>query len=97
MKVRFLSPAQTELREAIEYYDHEHPGLGQRFLSEVDAVIGRVCLAPHGWTRLGQYGRRCLLKSFPYALLYVPEQDEIVVVAVMHLRRNPLRYLDRQG
>lgn len=34
MKVRFLSPANNELDEAVKYYDHQLPGLGFRFFQE---------------------------------------------------------------
>jgi hypothetical protein len=32
---------------------------------------------------------------FPYAVLYRPDPDEIVVVAVMHQRRRPGYWLGR--
>lgn len=35
MKVKFLEEAQVELDEAIEFYNQEFLGLGQRFLQEV--------------------------------------------------------------
>ena len=34
MRIRFLEIAQIELDEAIEYYNHETPGLGEAFLTE---------------------------------------------------------------
>jgi hypothetical protein len=33
--------------------------------------------------------RRRILTRFPYAILYQVDPDEIVILAVMHLRRNP--------
>ena len=35
MNVKFLDEAQFELDEAIEYYNNESEGLGDRFLREV--------------------------------------------------------------
>ena len=32
MKIKFLEAAQFELDEAIEFYNHEHPGLGNQLL-----------------------------------------------------------------
>ncbi len=33
--------------------------------------------------------RRILLKRFPYAVIYLPLHNKIVVIAVMHQRRRP--------
>ena len=95
MKVRFLSPASTELDEAIRYYNHQLPGLGFRFFQEVNAAIDRIKVFPVAWTQIGEQTRRCLLKGFPYALLYISEQEEILVTAVANLHRNPDHYRDR--
>ena len=93
MKVRFLSPASIELDEAIRYYDHQLPGLGFRFFQEVNAAIDRIKLFPDAWTKIGEQTRRCPLKGFPYALLYISEQEEILVTAVANLHRKPGHYL----
>jgi hypothetical protein len=39
--------------------------------------------------------RRCLAHIFPYAILYTIEADYILIVAVMHLSREPGYWKDR--
>ena len=95
MKFRFISPANLELDEAVMYYDHQLPGLGFRFFQEVSAAIERIRLIPEAWTKVGKLTRRCMLKGFPYALLYVMETDGILITAVAHLHRDPVHYHDR--
>jgi len=95
LKVRFISPANIELDEAVVYYDHQLPGLGFRFFKEVASAIDRITFMPEGWTKIGEKTRRCLLKGFPYALLYVIEPGEILITAVAHLHRDPEHYKDR--
>ena len=95
MKIRFVSSANIELDEAVRYYDHQLPGLGFRFYQEVDAAIERIKLMPEAWTKIGQHTRRCILKGFPYALLYVLEENTVLITAVAHLRRAPEHYKDR--
>ncbi len=95
MKIRFLSPANIEMDEAVRYYDYQMPGLGLRFFQQVDAAVERIKLMPEAWTRIGIRTRRCLVKGFPYALLYMAEPDEIIVTAVAHLHRDPEFYKDR--
>jgi hypothetical protein len=50
---------------------------------------------PKAWTKIGTKTRRCILKGFPYALLFIEETDEIIITAVAHLHRNPKYFKDR--
>lgn len=95
MKVRLITPANIELDEAIIFYDHQSPGLGFRFFEEVDKAIDRIIFMPEAWQKIGKRTRRCLIKSFPYALFYIIETDLILVTAVAHLHRDPDHYKDR--
>jgi hypothetical protein len=95
LKVRLISPANLELDEAIRYYEHQLPGLGFRFFQEASAAIERIRFMPEAWTKVGARTRRCILKGFPYALLYVMEKDEILITAVAHLHREAENFKDR--
>ncbi len=59
------------------------------------AAIERIRLMPEAWTRIGDRSRRCILKGFPYALLYIVEPSEILITAVANLHRDPEHYKDR--
>jgi hypothetical protein len=95
LRVRFISPANYELDEAVRYYDHQLPGLGFRFFQEVAAAVERITFMPEAWTIIGERTRRCMVKGFPYALLYVIEPAEILITAVANLHRDPEHYGDR--
>ena len=95
MKIRLIFPADIELDEAVRFYDHQLPGLGFRFFQETEAAIERIGFMPEAWPKIGKKTRRCFLKSFPYALLYVVETDEILITAVAHLHRDLEHYRDR--
>ena len=41
------------------------------------------------WTEIAPGIRRCLLKRFPYAILYSQEADALFIYAVMHMHRDP--------
>ena len=38
MRLTFNHLAERELNDAIQYYEHEQPGLGSAFLNEFDGV-----------------------------------------------------------
>ena len=60
---------------------------------EVDAVIERIRLMPGAWPKIGKQTRCRLIKCFPDDLLYAIEIDEILIMAVAHVRRNPEHYM----
>ena len=89
MKIRFLSPARRELREAVRYYNAQRFGLGDEFRDEVRETIRRVKEFPKAWHPLGGSIRRCQMRRFPYGIIYEASGDEIVIIAVAHLHRRP--------
>jgi hypothetical protein len=95
LKARFITSASLELDEDVKYYDHQLPGLGDRFFRETSASLERIVFMPDAWPKVGGRTRRCMLKGFPYALLYVYDEQEILVTAVAHLHRDPKHYRDR--
>lgn len=97
MKYDFLAPARAELQEAIDYYEDRRPGLGKELATEVRSTIDRILLNPIAWAKLSANVRRCRLRRFPYALIYQVKPDRVLVVAVMHLRRDPVYWRSRLG
>ena len=95
MRIRFLAPALTELDQAVNYYDYQLSGLGSRFFREVGAALEKISQMPEAWTKIGEKTRRCLLKGFPYALLYMVESDTIIITAVANQHRYPKHYHSR--
>jgi toxin ParE2 len=69
-KYRLTSAALSELREATLYYEREEPGLGRKFLDEVDDTIDRIILFPRAWHPVSARTRRCRTHRFPFGLLY---------------------------
>ncbi|HEX7721622.1 MAG TPA: type II toxin-antitoxin system RelE/ParE family toxin [Pyrinomonadaceae bacterium] len=89
MTYDFHPDARVEYREAAVFYEARQSGLGAAFTLEVEAAIDRIVAAPERWRAIEQDVRRCLTHTFPYGILYTIEEDSILIVAVMHLRRRP--------
>jgi toxin ParE1/3/4 len=94
-RIVFLAPAEEEMLEAAQYYESQTRGLGHEFLVEVQRTVARIIENP----RLGQIVReairRRLMPKFPFGILYRIDPNEIVIIAVMHLRRRPGYWADR--
>ena len=96
MNVNFLSIAENELLDAIDYYNQQSEGLGFEFALEVKMTIGRISQFPKAWTKLSKRSRRCRTNRFPYGIIYQQRQeDEILVIGIMHLHQNPKSWKDR--
>jgi plasmid stabilization system protein ParE len=80
--------AEADLEDAASWYEAERAGLSARFLSDVDRMFSRIAERPLQFPLVASDVRRGLLHTFPYAVYFRPSDDAIVVLAVLHLRRN---------
>ncbi len=95
MKINFIEIAQIELYEAVEFYNYESSGLGEAFLTEVLSALDRIGEFPEAWHPCSKRARRCQTRRFPYGIIYQIREQEILVVAVANLHRNPDYWKDR--
>jgi toxin ParE1/3/4 len=88
--IRFLSDAEAEMVESAIWYDAQQENLGQRFLASVKDALNRIQINPLLYPVVELDVRRCVTKTFPFGVLFrILSTEEIVVVAVMHLHRDP--------
>jgi plasmid stabilization system protein ParE len=87
--IKFFPAAETELKDAVAYYNRQCPGLGFEFAAEVRKTLTRILRFPSSWTQLSPRTRRCLTNRFPYAVIFQYDETHVFVVAVMHLKREP--------
>ncbi len=83
------------MREAARYYDGEASGLGNQFLDDFAKTSDRALENPESGQLVKNRLRRMLFRKFPFAIIYGVEDENIVVVAVSHQRREPGYWKDR--
>jgi len=86
---RFTSSALAELSEATLRYEEKERGLGGILLEEVDATVARILANPNAWHPLSPRTKRCRTHRFPFGLIYQVRSNEILILSVMDLRRDP--------
>jgi toxin ParE1/3/4 len=97
---RILPVADLEAVEAAVWYDDQRAGLGDQFLSELEAAFHKIRDSAQACSLLECHSgphevRRCLLRRFPYLAISFHRPEETVIIAVSHVRRRPSYWLDR--
>lgn len=93
----FHPEAAQEFDEQVRYYQGRGRLLGERFAAEVCFAIRRILETPERWRVIEDDVRRCRVRVFPFSVLYTIESDFILILAVMHDKRQPGYWKDRLG
>lgn len=89
LPVALLPEAAEEWDDATDFYENRSAGLGEEFRSAVLAIFDAIAENPRKFPRTVRHYRRAVLRRFPYVVFFTVEQDGILVVAVLHGRRDP--------
>lgn len=95
MTIRFLRAARAEFRQATRHYESQRQGLGEEFADEIQATIDRIARQPESGHQISRNARRCLVRRFPYGVVYQVHPDHVLVVSITHLHRDPDHWKDR--
>ncbi|HBR33350.1 MAG TPA: plasmid stabilization protein [Firmicutes bacterium] len=89
MNYSFHPAAEEELNIAVAHYDQCQDGLGLEFAQEVYYAIQNIIAFPQAWAPLSKNTRRFLINRFPYGIIYQITDEDIMIVAIMHLNKEP--------
>ncbi len=97
MVLRLRPEARLDLEAAARWYEAQEQGLGQHVLDQVRLALRRIRSTPEAYPAGYRGTRRALIRRFPYGVIYlpVPEQDSIVVLAVLHCGGDPKLWRQR--
>ncbi|SET43055.1 ParE toxin of type II toxin-antitoxin system, parDE [Nitrosomonas marina] len=79
----------TLRKEGYEWYEAQRQNLGIEFIDEIDAVINKIEETPQRYKKVYKNIRRALCKRFPFAVFFMDKNQYIVVIGVLHQRRQP--------
>lgn len=95
-KVIVRPEAESDLRVAFGWYEERVEGLGRAFVRRVDSLISSISRSPSAHPQVHRQIRRALVRRFPFGLFYLFDDEKIVVLAVMHVKRHPLNWQTRK-
>ena len=91
------SEAIRDLKQAVYWYEDQRSGLGDRFAGTVRGTMRRITERPHRYTAIQGDVRRVKVGRWPYLVFYRIRGDLVVVLAILHGRRNPTIWRERAG
>jgi toxin ParE1/3/4 len=95
MYAEFHPKADREFTVHALFYERSEPGLGNRFIDEIECGIDILISQPQIGRLLDEELRRFVLDDFPFSLIYRIESERIWIVAVAHQSRRPGYWRER--
>src|SRR5579871_2462789 len=87
--------AELDIAEAYVWYEGRRAGLGEEFLSSLEACLEGIRRWPQTYPLVHETWRRALTRRFPYAVFYEWTSEIVVVYAVFHSARDPQKWRGR--
>lgn len=87
--------AKADLLDAFHWYQQQRQGLGHDFKLCVEDVISKIQRNPFSHKEIIKNVRRSVTKRFPFGIFYIIKGKKIIVLAVLHARRNPVTWKSR--
>lgn len=92
----FVLPlARLDILDAVDWHEDQRPGLGLEMSEQVEAAIHRAAQNPWRFAVVEGTTRRALCRRFPYAVFFEVDGARLVVLAVTHVRRDPIAWKSR--
>lgn len=94
-KITVRKDAELDIEDAYQWYEANEVGLGEEFLEKISDSLNKIKESPKIYPVVLNNLRRAFIKKFPYGIFYLELEHSIIVVAVMHTRRNPTDWHQR--
>src|SRR5262245_1633740 len=89
----FSAQAARQLEFVVSSYNMKLPGLGEQFLDEFTRVVDFILVFPDASPRFSASTRSCLVRRFPYRVIYQVLGGRILIHAIPHQHSDPDTWL----
>lgn len=84
--------ALQDIDESYGWFEERRIGLGEDFLTCVDACVQNICRLPELYPKVHEDYRRALVRRFPYAVFYEYTGDKVIIYSIFHTSQNPQKW-----
>jgi ParE toxin of type II toxin-antitoxin system, parDE len=95
-RIIFGANVESDLTEAFDYYEQQVFGLGSEFLLAVDAAIHAIKRNPNHFRQVYNTQRKANLKRFPFGVFFIVKKQIVIILAIIHLTRDPMVWKSRK-
>jgi hypothetical protein len=92
----FHKEAIVDFENAAEWYETQKKDLGIRFLLSLDDVLNKIKSKPLLFATVHKNFRNAVMDVFPFSIYYCLKDDTIVIVGIVHQKRNPAVWKKRK-
>lgn len=98
MKRALIEPGATaDVQAAFEFYQSRREGLGLEFRQRFRQAMRLIREHPSAFPAIVDGVRWARTKQFPYKIYFLPDEDPIRVIAVLHGARDPDSWRTRRA
>lgn len=96
-KIKYAVFVKEDIKEAVNWYNTAHNGLGARFLKNVKEKINYVAENPETIQIRYQDVQMAVVKTFPYTIHYQynEQQNTVYILGLFHTSINPDNWIER--
>ena len=87
--------AEADIAEAYQYYESCRENLGSDLITCIEESFSRIENNPRQYKTIHKNVHRALVRKFPYGIYYVLINEQIVILGVLHARKNPKHWQSR--
>ena len=95
MNIEVLDLARQEFDEAFVHYESQRLGLGEGLRAAIKIQVIKIKAHPDAWMLVHPGIRKCLGHRFPYDVIYQRIGEDLLILALAHMRRAPSYWVDR--
>lgn len=89
MNIKLHPKAEDDLKEALDYYVSINEALKRKFIDDLDVTFSKIGQFPKLYSHETPTTQKVLLYKFPYIIIYEHYQNDIMIIAIFHTKRNP--------
>jgi len=97
LKIEIHEFASQDFSEAIEWYEFQSEGLGNRFKRLVINQMKQVQQNPGWFLKEDEEIYKAYIPKFPHKVLFTFDDEKVVVWAIAHMHRKPNYWQSRVG
>ena len=87
--------AEFDIDDQFNYYEEKREGLGHDFLLCIEEALDKLQRNPLVYRKIHKELRRIPIRRFPYRIFYFVKNNNVIVTALFHARKDPSSWNNR--